>query len=80
MKVVLNIYTKPCIKGGVQYCNTPEGFESIKDLHPEDEFVCENEDSWDAYKLFLEFTEFMGFNSREFFAAMQYNNSLRDNI
>lgn len=31
MKVVLNIYTRPCIKGGVQYCNTPEGFESIQD-------------------------------------------------
>jgi hypothetical protein len=52
MKVVLNIYGKCSIEGCVEYCNTPEGFLSIQEMHPEDHFVVENEESQKALDLY----------------------------
>lgn len=54
MKVVLNIYCECFINGDEQHCNTPEGFIAIQEMHPEDHFVVENEESQkalDIYKL-----------------------------
>jgi hypothetical protein len=72
MKVVLNIYaTRKFVAGGIQMCNSPEGFESIMEMHPEDEFIIEDEDSWNKYENFLDFLEVMGWKASDYFAITQ---------
>lgn len=53
MKVILDITKKSCIKNGVQYCSTPEGFASIRKMHPDDEFIIEDALSFDAWNDYL---------------------------
>jgi hypothetical protein len=56
MRVILDICTNSRIAYGVQYCSTPEGFESIRSMHPEDEFLFKNDESEKAYNQFRQET------------------------
>lgn len=76
MKVVLNIYAKSMFANGVQVCSSPEGFESIMEMHPEDEFIIEDEDSWNRYEDFLDFLESMGWKASDYFEVTNIEDNL----
>ena len=72
MLVVLDLNTPRCIKYGVQFCNTPEGFLSIKEIHPDDEFCFADEKSKQSFITFMDFMEAMGFTSGDWFAETYF--------
>ena len=77
MKVILNIHTPSCIKQGVQYCSTPEGYESMREMHPEDNFEIADEDSLDKWDTLIAFLEVMGIATMtDFFAMMCFEDDL----
>ena len=76
MLVVLDLSASCCIKGEVQYCNTPEGFASIKEMHPDDEFVIKDESSWDKYEDFTDFLDALGWLPSDYFAAKSFEDSI----
>ena len=72
MLVVLDLSAPSCIKQGVQYCSTPEGFASIKEMHPEDDFCFADEMSKQSFTAFMDFMEAMGFTSGDWFAETYF--------
>ena len=72
MRVILDIHGNCCIQGNEQHCNTPEGFASIKEMHPEDTFIIIDEDSWDKYEDFTDFLDAMCWLSSDYFAAKNW--------
>ena len=86
MQVILNVSMPSCIKQGVQYCSTPEGFMSIKQMHPEDEFIIQDEESYDAWmdyrtelamKEVYDFCDGMGITLSDFSALLTWH-SVKD--
>jgi hypothetical protein len=72
MLVVLDLSASRCIKHGVQFCNTPEGFASIKEMHPNDDFCFADEKSKQSFITFMDFMEAMGFTSGDWFAETYF--------
>lgn len=72
MLVVLDLNTPRCIKRGIQFCNCPEGFLSIKERHPEDNFCFADEESRQSFNAFMDFMEAMGFTSDDWFAETYF--------
>ena len=72
MLVVLDLSASRCIKHGVQFCNCPEGFASIKEMHPEDTFCFADEESRQSFNAFMDFMEAMGFTSDDWFAETYF--------
>ena len=72
MLVVLDLSAPLCIKHGVQFCNCPEGFLSIKEMHPEDDFCFADEMSKQSFAAFMDFMETMGFTSDDWFAETYF--------
>ena len=72
MLVVLDLSASRCIKHGVQFCNTPEGFASIKEMHPEDSFCFADEMSKQSFIDFMNFMEAMRFTSDDWFAEIYF--------
>lgn len=68
MRVILDVHTNSRIAGGVQYCSTPEGFESIREMHPDDEFIIKDNDAWNRYEDFTDFLEAMCWKTSDYFA------------
>lgn len=81
MKVILNVNApKPYIQGSVQVCNTVEGFMSIKEMHPEDEFDVDL-NSYEVYMAYMtdlamrevaDFLDEMMISSEDFSAMLTY--------
>jgi hypothetical protein len=72
MLVVLDLSAPRCIKYGVQFCNCPEGFASIKEMHPEDEFCFADEMSKQSFTAFMDFMEVMGWTLDEYYAERNH--------
>ena len=72
MLVVLDLGASRCIKHGVQFCNTPEGFASIKEMHPEDSFCFADEISKQSFITFMDFMEAMGWTLDEYYAEKNH--------
>ena len=72
MKVILNINKKGYIQGFTQVCETPEGFQAIKEMHPEDEFVIEGMFSQMLYDVLTEFLAHMGWDTTDLGIANHY--------
>ena len=76
MKVILDIHKPSCIHFGVQYCSAPEGFESMKAMHPEDEFIIADEDSLNKWDDLMEFLESMCWNINDYFVMQNIESEL----
>jgi hypothetical protein len=72
MLVVLDLSASRCIKHGVQFCNCPEGFASIKEMHPEDTFCFADEVSKQSFIDFMDFMEAMGWTLDEYYAEKNH--------
>jgi len=72
MLVILDLSAPRCIKHGVQFCNCPEGFLSIKEMHPDDDFYFADEMSKQSFAAFMDFMETMGFTSVDWFAETYF--------
>lgn len=72
MKVILNINKKGYIHGFVQVCETPESFQAIKEMHPEDEFIIKGIFSQMLYEELTEFLAFMGWDTTDLGIAIKY--------
>jgi len=72
MLVVLDLSAPRCIKHGVQFCCDPEGFLSVMESHPDDEFCFADEKSKQSFTTFMDFMEVMGFTSGDWFAETYF--------
>lgn len=72
MLVVLDLSASCSIKHGVQFCNCPEGFLSIKEMHPEDTFCFADETSKQSFIDFKDFMEAMGWTLDEYYAERNH--------
>lgn len=72
MRVILNINKKGYIHGLTQVCETPEGFQAIKEMHPEDTFIIEGMFSQMLYDELIEFLAFMGWDTTALAIAIKY--------
>lgn len=78
MLVVLDLSASCCIKNGVQFCNCPEGFLSIKEMHPEDDFCFADDVSRQSFITFMDFMEVMRFTSSDWFAETYFWDNVYD--
>lgn len=72
MLVVLDLSASRCIKHGVQFCCDPEGFLSIKEMHPDDDFCFADEMSKQSFTIFMDFMEAMGWTLEEYYAEKDH--------
>ena len=72
MLVVLDLSASRCIKHGVQFCCDPEGFLSVMESHPDDEFCFADEKSKQSFTTFMDFMEAMGFTSDDYYAEKRH--------
>jgi len=72
MLVVLDLSASRCIKHGVQFCSDPEGFLSIKEMHPDDNFCFADEMSRQSFITFMDFMEAMGWTLEEYYAEKNH--------
>lgn len=73
MKVIFDITKSGCIAYGVQYCETVEGFQAIKESHPDDTFEVANMFSQLLLEEFTEFLAFMGWSANDWWISNGYN-------
>ena len=69
MKIVLNLNKKSGITYGVQYCETVEGFQEIKESYPDNTFIVADMFSQMLLDEFLDFLEFMGWTAQEWWQS-----------
>ena len=73
MRVILDITAHSSIMHHVQVCETPEGFQRMKEEHPEDSFIVRNSMSQMMLDEFLKLLTFMGWKAEDWWISNAYS-------